>query len=283
MSIIKVTRNNLTWSFHKALSENMDTLLENQKNDWDFKLAISGDGATRTGKSTIGAQICAYCDPTFIDNWKDRIIFDGQKLIEIAYKVPKGTWLMYDEAKEGLDSKKQMEKYVQNLLEFFSQCGNLNLGIIIILPEFFELPKSVALNQTICLINCYARNGFQRGYFDFFSRNKKKYLYIKGQKFLDYNCQTPSFKGTFVNFFPVNKTDYENLKNQTLINLRNKNNYSKEKEENNTNKVRIKILLKYLMKDLKIKPKFIGELIGVHRTTIYKIIRNIDKEMAKNK
>jgi len=273
MSYITVKRNGMEFSFHKALSQNMDKLVKHQKDDWDFKVAISGDGATRTGKSTLGAQTCAYNDPTFIDNWKERIIFDGQKLIETAYKVPKGSWLMYDEAKEGLDSKKQMEKYVQNLLEFFSQCGNLNLGIVIILPEFFELPKSVAINQTICLMNCYARNGFQRGYFDFFSRNKKKYLYIKGQKFLDYGIQTPSFRGTFVNWFPVDKEEYEDLKSKTLIKLRNKHNFSKVKEESDTNKVRLRILLKFLMKNQKVKPAYIAELLAVHRTTIYKMLK----------
>lgn len=269
MSHIQVTRNNLTFSIHKAYSENIDEIVKNQKNDWDFKLAISGDGMTRTGKSTMGIQTCIYGDETFLPNWKTRIIFDGATLIKTAYEVPKGSWLMYDEAREGLDAKKQMERYTKNLLDFFSQCGNLNLTVIIILPEFFELPKSIAISQTIALINCYCTKGFTRGYFDFFNRRDKRYLYIQGQKYLEYQAQRPSFKGTFTKFFPINKQEYEDLKNKTLQDIKKRENYTEVKEQQETEKIRVKILIKYLMKQLKIKPAFIGELLGIARTTVY--------------
>lgn len=269
MSHIEVNKNGLNWKIHEALSQNLDDIKTNQKNDWDFKLALSGDGMTRTGKSTLGVQICTYQDKEFIPNWKERIIFDGQKLIEIAYKIPKGSWLLYDEAREGLDSKKQMERYTRNLLDFFSQCGNLNLGIVIVLPEFFELPKSIAISQTICLINCYARNGFDRGYFDFFNRKDKRYLYIQGQKYLEYQAQRPSFKGTFTKYFPINKQEYETLKNETLQKIKKRENISEIKEQQQTERIRVKILIKHMMKQLKIKPTFIGELLGIARTTIY--------------
>ncbi len=274
MSHKEVTKGGLTFKIHAALSENIDIITHNQKRDWDFKLAISGDGMTRTGKSTVAALICAYADETFVKNWKERIIFDGGELIKTAYRVPKGSWLMYDEAREGLDSRKQMERYTKNLLDFFSQCGNLNHGIVIVLPEFFELPKSIAINQTIALINCYARHGFNRGYFDFFNRKDKRYLFIKGQKYLDYKAQSPSFKGTFNNWFPVNKAEYEALKNETLKAIQKKENYSDVKEKQQTEKVRVKILIKYLMKEVKIKPAFIGELLGIARTTVYDYLKD---------
>jgi len=263
---------------HTALIKNLDLVKHNQKNDWDFKIAISGDGMTRTGKSTEGAQMCAYQDETFAQNWKERIIFDGQKLIETAYKIPKGSWIMYDEGREGLDSKKQMERYVKNLLDFFSQCGNLNLGIVIILPEFFELPRSVAINQTIFLINCYARNGFDRGYFDFFNRRDKKYLYVKGGKYLDYRAQTPSFQGTFNNWFPVDRQEYEELKTHTLKEITKREKYSNIKEERDTNKIRIRILIKHMIKQLKIKPAFIGELMGIARSSVYEYLKDKKKK-----
>jgi len=274
MSHIEVTKAGLKFKIHKALSENLDLIKENQKKDWDFKLAISGDGMTRTGKSTVAALICAYQDKEFVKNWKDRIIFDGGKLIEQAYKVPKGSWLMYDEAREGLDSRKQMERYTKNLLDFFSQCGNLNLGIVIVLPEFFELPKSIAINQTVCLINCFARNGFDRGYFDFFNRKDKRYLFVNGQKYLNYQAQKPSFRGTFNNWFPVNKAEYERLKNKTLNKIRKKENVSEIKQREETHRIRIKILLKHLIKEVKLKPAFLGELLGISRSRIYDYIRD---------
>jgi hypothetical protein len=257
---------------HELLTKNLDLIIENQNNDWDFKELISGDGMTRTGKSTIGFQCGQYQDENFAKNWKDQVIFDGNKLTETAYRVGKGKVLVYDEAREGLDSKKQMERYTKNLLDFFSQCGNLNHIIIIVLPEFFDLPKSIAITQSIFLINCYAKNGFDRGYFDFFNRKDKKFLYVKGQKFLDYKAQSPSFKGTFTKFIPFPREEYESLKNKTLHKLK-KEKTEAFKEQYLMEKLRIKILLNYLIKELKKKPIFISQMIGVSRTMLYKYLK----------
>ena len=216
MSYTNVTSGLLKFQLHTYLKENLDLIIKHNLNDWDFKMLYSGDGMTRTGKSTKACQDACYCDPTFAPNWQERVIFDGKKLKETAYKIGKNKALVYDEAREGLDSKKQMERYTKNLLDFFSQCGNLNQMIFIVLPEYFELPKTVAITQSIYLINCYARKGFDRGYFDFFNRIDKKYLYIKGTKYLDYKGQRPTFKGTFTNWLPFDRKEYEALKNKAL-------------------------------------------------------------------
>ncbi len=280
MSYIKVTRGRHTFNFHERLASNLDLIKKNQKNDWDFKELISGDGMTRTGKSTLGFQMALYQDKHFADNWKEQVVFDGTQLIETAYKIPKGRVIVYDEAREGLDSKKQMERYVKNILDFFSQCGNLNHIVIIVLPEFFELPKAIAISSSIFLVNCYAENGFDRGYFDFFNRRDKKYLYMKGQKYLDYKAQKRSFHGTFIDWIPFDRVEYETLKNQTLIKIRKRESYSEVKEKEETSSIRLKILLKWLIKELKIKPKIIGERLGIARTTVYDLLK--EKRKAEN-
>ena len=147
MSHTKVTSGKFTWKLHSFLKDNLDHLIKANKNDWDFKLLVSGDGMTRTGKTTIAVQCAAYLDDTFIENWKERMIFDGQGLIKVSQTLKKGSAIVYDEAREGLDSKKQMERYTKNLLDFFSQCGNLNLYIFIVLPVSFELPKSFVVGH----------------------------------------------------------------------------------------------------------------------------------------
>ena len=73
--------------------------------------------------------------------------------------------------------------------------------------------------------------------------------------------------------FLFSEEEYEDLKSKTLIKLRNKHNFSKVKEESDTNKVRLRILLKFLMKNQKVKPAYIAELLAVHRTTIYKMLK----------
>ena len=269
MTNIQIMRGTHCWMMHEALCNNLDYLIKQQKNDWDFKCLVSGDGMTRTGKSTIAFQLALYLDSDYADNWKIQTVFDGAILIETAYKIGKGKVIVYDEAREGLDSKKQMMMYTKNLLDFFSQCGNLNHIVIIVLPEYFELPKTVAITQSIFLINCYANDGFDRGYFDFFNRKDKKYLYINGQKYLDYKAQRPSFKGTFVNFIPFDREEYETLKNKSLILIRKRESYSDMKDSHDTELIRVKILIKYLQKELKIKALPIAERLGISVSTLY--------------
>jgi len=277
MSLITVRRGEHTFQFHERLSKNLDDIVKNQKNDWDFKELISGDGMTRTGKSTFAFQCALYQDPKFADNWRTQVVFDGSKLIETAYKIPKGRVIVYDEAREGLDSKKQMEKYVKNLLDFFSQCGNLNHIVIIVLPEYFELPKTVAITQSIFLINCYAMNGFDRGNFDFFNRRDKKYLYMRGKNFLDYKAQKRSFHGTFTNWIPFCRDEYESLKTKALIKIRKRESYNEVKEKAETHLIRLRIIIKWLMRELKIKPKVIGERLGIARSTVYEYLKEEKK------
>jgi hypothetical protein len=270
VSYTEVTSEPHTWNLHTYLKENLDLIKENNENDWDFKHLYSGDGMTRTGKSTIACQCAQYEDPTFSDNWRERVIFDGKKLKEIAYKIGKNKAIVYDEAREGLDSKKQMEKYTKNLLDFFSQCGNLNQMIHIVLPEFFELPKTIAITQSIYLINCYARNGFERGYFDFFNRKDKKYLYVKGTKFLDYTSQRPTFKGTFINWLPFDRAEYETLKTEALKKAQEKEDYEALKDISDTHATRVKVLTKWLQEQFTVPINTIAERLGVSRRNMYK-------------
>ncbi len=259
---------NKEFKLHTVLKANLDIAKKENRNDWDFKMLFSGDGMTRTGKSTLGSQVASYIDPTFTKNWKERMIFQGEQLIDTAYEVGKNKALVYDEARKGLDNKKQMERYTKNLMDFLSECGNLNQFIIVILPDYFELPKSLAITQSIFLINCYARDGFRRGYFDFFNRKDKKYLYIKGSKYLNYQCQKPSFKGTFTNYMPFNRKEYEKLKTNALKEMRRKDSPTKLSIRLETHKNRVTLLIKELCRN-KYTKKEIAEVIGVSKANIF--------------
>lgn len=268
MSHINIKSGGCSWKMHEKLIQNFKHIKINNVKDWDFKILISGDGMTRTGKSTIAAQAAQYFDPSFYRNWKERMIFDGQKLVKTAYEIGSNKALVYDEAREGLDSKKQMEKYTKNLLDFFSQCGNLNHIIIIVLPDFFELPKSIALTQSICLINCYARHGFQRGYFEFYNRKDKRYLFIKGSKYLDYSQQKPSFKGTFTKYFPMDREEYETEKNIQLKGIREKEGVSLIRKAAEIHRNRMIISVSKFI-ELGFKPKDLAILFACDKATIY--------------
>lgn len=213
MSYVTVKVRDHTFRFHEKLYKNLMKLKKATKNDWDFKILISGDGMTRTGKSTLGSQICLILDSSFDMN---RVVFRGEKLIESALNIGKRKAILYDEAKEGLDSKKAMNSYSQRIVDHFSECGTLNQYMVIVLPEFFDLNKTVALNQSVCLINCYLRGNFYRGNFGFYNRKDKRYLYIKGKKWNNYSCQSPTFQGSFTNYFPLDVEEYDKMKRENM-------------------------------------------------------------------
>lgn len=215
----------------------LDILLKNIKNDWDFTIIITGQGETRVGKSVLAMQIGAYwtymikkmynidCPFSVTDNF----IYDGKKLIETGNRLGqnfKYSALIYDEAGADLEGRKAMQTMTQDVLDFYRECGQYNLLNILVLPEFFDLPKGIALSRSIFLIDVYytadEEGIFQRGFFNFYSRRKKKYLYLVGKKNLDYKAGSYDFHGKFTNFYPINEQDYRNAKQEALTKRENK-------------------------------------------------------------
>lgn len=212
----------------------LDVLLKNIKNDWDFTIIITGQGETRVGKSIISMQIAAYWAYMI---WKiynikvpfdldKNFVFQGNDLIkkgnELGVKHPYSP-LVFDEAGADLEGRKVMSGSTQQVLDYFRECGQYNMLNILVLPEFFDLPKGIALSRSIFLIDVFyiADNDaiFQRGYFNFYSRRSKKYLYLYGKKDLNYSAAKSDFSkipGRFYNFFPVNEAEYRKLKQEAL-------------------------------------------------------------------
>ena len=212
----------------------LDVLLKNIKNDWDFTIIITGQGETRVGKSIISMQIAAYWAYMI---WKlyglkvpfdldKNFVFQGNDLIkkgnELGVKHPYSP-LVFDEAGAYLEGRKVMSGSTQQVLDYFRECGQYNMLNILVLPEFFDLPKGIALSRSIFLIDVFyiADNDaiFQRGYFNFYSRRSKKYLYLYGKKDLNYSAAKSDFSkipGRFYNFFPVNEAEYRKLKQEAL-------------------------------------------------------------------
>lgn len=216
----------------KGLKTQLDILLKNIKNDWDFTILITGGGEVRVGKSVLAMQIAAYwtykiekiyglkCKFTIEDN----IVFDGKKLIEMGNKLGKNhpySALIYDEAGADLEGVKVMSMMTQDVLDYYRECGQYNMLNILVLPEFFSLPRGIALSRSIFLIDVtyYADEEliFRRGYFKFYSRPNKKYLYLNGKKDLNYGAYKYDFHGRFYNFYPIDEDSYRLAKQEALV------------------------------------------------------------------
>lgn len=218
---------------HIRLKAQLDLLLKNIVNDWDFTIIIAGGGEVRVGKSILAMQIAAYWahevqrlyKKKVIFNVENNIVMDGRQLIKTGNFLGRNynyNPLVFDEAGADLEGRKAMTTMTKDVLDFYRECGQYNLLNVLVLPEFFDLPKGIAVSRSIFLINVnYIANEkgiFERGYFDFYSRKKKKWLYLKGKRELDYKCVPPNFNGTFDYFFTVDEEEYRELKRKALKN-----------------------------------------------------------------
>lgn len=212
------------------LKEQIDVMVKNITNDWDFTIIISGEGEVRVGKSVLAMQIAAY--------WKyamkkvhnidvkydvDNFVMDGRKLIETGNTLGNAhpySPLIFDEAGADLEGRKAVQSMTQDVLDYFRECGQYNMLNILVLPEFFDLPKGLAVARSKFLLDVYyvpdEKGIFQRGYFKFYSWKHKKDLYRLGKKDLDYKAAPYNFTGRFTNFYPIDEAAYRAKKLEAL-------------------------------------------------------------------
>jgi hypothetical protein len=216
------------------LAMQLEVLLKNIKNDWDFTIIVTGQGEVRVGKSVLAMQIAAYWAYEIQKrygivipfNVKDNFVFDGSKLIEQGNKLgvehPYSP-LIFDEAGADLEGRKSMQTQTQDVLDYFRECGQYNMLNILVLPEYFDLPKGIALSRSIFLIDVFYQADedamFKRGFFNFYSRRSKKNLYLNGKKTLNYSCTKSDFgmiPGRFGPFYSIDKEEYKAAKKNAL-------------------------------------------------------------------
>lgn len=217
------------------LKMQLDILLKNITKDWDFTILITGQGEVRVGKSVLALQVCMYWTYEIWKRYniknpftiKDNIVFEGKKLIKQGNLIGqnyKYSTVLFDEAGADLEGKKVLTGSTREVLDYFRECGQYNLLNVLVIPEFFDLPKGIALTRSICLLDVfYTPNEegiFQRGFFNFYSKRSKKLLYLLGKKELDYSKVKSDFKGVpgrFMNFYPINEAEYRKAKQDALI------------------------------------------------------------------
>ena len=216
----------------------LDILLVNIVRDWFFTILISGSGRVRVGKSVLGMQIACYWSYEIEKRngikvpWdlKQNLVFHASALIDQGMALPKYSPLVYDEAGEALESKKVLTNVTRKVNDFLREAGQLNLLSILVLPEYFDLPKGIALTRSQILLDVdYTIDGktgiFQRGKFKFYSEKNKKLLYLKVKKELNYKAQKSDwqFPGEFYNVYTVDEAKYKKMKQEALESRKEEN------------------------------------------------------------
>jgi len=223
-----------------TLYENLQLLAKKIVDDMTFLMFLfSSTLEVGTGKSVFAQQIAEAINemvnkfhglntPFSVNN----IVFHPKDLIERAFQIPKYSIVILDEWE---DAHYWSELGI-TLRQFFRKCRQLNLFMIVIIPNFFELPKGYAISRSVLAIDVKFQEGFERGFFDFYSFKRKKELYLKGKKDYNYDVTKADFIGRFPDGYAVGrevylrhkrldlaKHDKEDKKNMTASELTAKN------------------------------------------------------------
>lgn len=219
------------------LYENLEIMAEKIVDDMTFLLFIySSTLEVGTGKSVLASQIGEVWVDLVNKKHNQKIEFDMQNcvfkpkdLIERSFKLPKYSCIILDE----WEDSHYWSELGMSLRQFFRKCRQLNLLIICIIPNFFQLPSSYAISRSIACIDVKFSGNFERGYFSFYSFKKKKDLYINGKRTQNYKVVAPDFSGRFADGYGFNEKQYRYKKYQDMINS--------EKEEKKPSEKDIKI------------------------------------------
>lgn len=136
------------------------------------------------------------------------IVFNSKDLIERAFELPRFSCIILDEWEDA----NYWSELGKSLRQFFRKCRQLNLFILIIIPNFFQLPMSYAISRSLFFVDVQFRGEFDRGYFSFYNFDRKRQLYIHGKKTQDYKCVQPNFTGRFPNGYAIDDTEYRKMK-----------------------------------------------------------------------
>ena len=141
------------------------------------------------------------------------IVFNPKDLIKRAFELPKHSCIILDEWEDA----HYWSELATTLRQFFRKCRQLNLFMLVIIPNFFQFPMPYAVSRSLFFIDVKFQGEFDRGYFSFYNFNRKKDLYIKGKKTHNYHVVKPNFYGRFPDGYAVPRDVYVAAKHKDMM------------------------------------------------------------------
>ncbi|GIW67809.1 MAG: hypothetical protein KatS3mg096_704 [Candidatus Parcubacteria bacterium] len=257
-----------------ALFENLKVMAKKIVNDMTFLgIVFSSTLEVRTGKSTFASQI-GECYTSLMKElhgielpWGiNNLVFRPVDLIYRSLEMPQYSCIICDE----WENPKYWTELYDSLSQFFQKHGIKNQFVLILTPNFFKLPDTIAINRSVFAVDIRFGDDFERGFFKFYGFQKKKMLYLLGKKKQDYNAVKEDFRGRFVKGYGGLNTeeyikkkieDLERFKGDRFKKLRYVDKYGTPPEL-------IRKLYLSLLKNKGITQKEIADVLGVEQTTI---------------
>jgi hypothetical protein len=253
------------------LYQNLEMLADRIIDDMTFmSIIFSSTLEVGSGKSVLATQIGEAWEEIIKKKHNidlgynvDNIVWRPKDLIEKAFKVPKYSYLLLDEWEDAT----YWSELGMTLRKFFRKCRQLNLFIMCIIPNWFQLPLNYATSRSIFAIDVKFTDKLERGNFSFYNFPSKRALYVLGKKSHNYWASKPTFNGTFPDGYGVDEIEYRKRK------LEDMEKYDRE-EPTKLNKQQLekKIKSKVLMELIKMFPKLTlkdyGKILNVSYRTV---------------
>lgn len=212
------------------LHDNLEILADRIVDDMTFMGVIfSSTLEVGTGKSVMATQIGEAwseimkqkhnIDVPFTMN---NVVFKPKDLIERSFQLPRYSCILLDE----WEDQGYWTQLGMTLRQFFRKCRQLNLLMLVIIPNWFQLNLSYAISRSAFAIDVRFEQDFRRGFFSFYSFQAKRILYIKGKKEHNYSVARPTFYGRFVDGYGVDEGEYRRKKHEDMLS------YEQDKEPN---------------------------------------------------
>ena len=253
------------------LYKNLEMLADKITKDMTFLgIIFSSTLEVGTGKSVFATQIGEAWTELINKKYKinlnfevDNVVWRPKELMERAFQVPKYSYVLLDEWE---DSHYWSELGI-TLRQFFRKCRQLNLFIMCIIPNWFQLPLNYAISRSIFAIDVRFNNNLDRGFFSFYNFPSKRILYIQGKKNHNYKISRPTFYGRFPDGYGVDELSYRKKKFEDMIRSEQEEpeKFNKQQIENRLN---IKILQNYLKIYPKSSLKECGDIFKVSKNAI---------------
>lgn len=253
--------------------ENLKILAEVITHDMTFMAIVSSSTLeVGTGKSVFVQQTAeAWIDlvnqihKMNLPNLSmQNIVFKPKDVIKRAFEVPKYSPIIIDEWEDA----HYWSELGMTMRQFFRKCRQLNLFIILIIPNFFQMPSSYAITRSVFFVDVRFEGKFERGHFRFFSFKKKKDLYIYGKKTQDYDCVRPDFIGRFTKGYVVDEDEYRRAKHKDMVDS------EQEVKKLSELDIRIKVIKEIRDKLPALTTGMIAEIYGVTQRSAQRWVSN---------
>lgn len=216
--MVIVNENGCRFYIDGYLKRSLDTAKHRViKRKWDYVCIVAG--IPGSGKSTLARTIARYVDPNFT---AEQMAFraDGEwgGFIPISNSVPENSAVVLDESFQALNTRVAMTPDFLKIINHLQLIRQKNLFIILCLPNFFDLSKTIAVFRASHLFVTYASEDGRRGSFMAFDRGAKRKLYVRGSRYLDYNAYPANYVANFRRNREIGPEDvYEKFKQKHLV------------------------------------------------------------------